>query len=310
MALIIWAKIGYTYKEYPCTLLVGTVLVSGVGELHEPAFEQPYATIASMKNLAIIKLGGSVITDKSKPLTAKRVEIKRLGKEIIASNYKGKLIIAHGSGSFGHFLATKYKTAEGYRGKKSIKGMVLTSDVAIAINRIVMNEFIKLGMMVKSFTASSFLIADNKKFSKGFIDSIEHTLKSNVTPVIFGDVVMDLERGFCIFSAEKVIKFMVNKLHNEYNIASIIYCTDTDGVYNAEGKTIPQITQKNFKVVRKLIGESGSADVTGGMTHKVEESIKLAKRFGLEVRIIDGNIRGNLMNNLMGKKVKGTRIVN
>jgi len=262
-----------------------------------------------VEELTIIKLGGSVITDKSKPLTAKREAIRRLGREIITSKYKGKLIITHGSGSFGHSVAKKHKTAEGHNGKRSLRGMVLTSSVAIEINRIVMEEFIKLDMMVKSFTPSSFIISKNKKFSKGFIDPIKHTLKSDVVPVVFGDVVMDLERGFCIFSAEKVVKYMVNSLQKKYNIASIIYCTDTEGVYDEKGVTIPEITSKNFKDVKKQIGKSGSADVTGGMIHKVEESLKLAKKYGFEVKIINGNKKDNLKKVLGGKAVKATKIV-
>ena len=261
-----------------------------------------------MQNLTIIKLGGSVITDKSNPLSAKRAAIRRLGKEIIASNCSGKLIIAHGSGSFGHSVAKKYKTAEGYNDNKSVRGMVLTSDVAIAINRIVMEEFIKLGMVVKSFTPSSFLIAKDKKFFKGFIDPIRHTLKSDVIPIIFGDVVMDIKRGFCIFSAEKVIKYLVNNLSNEYNISLLIFCTDTDGVYNGKGKTIPAITKNNFKDVKKMIDKSGSADVTGGMIHKVEEGLKLAKKFDLIVHIINGSRKGNLKLALGSNKVTGTTI--
>jgi isopentenyl phosphate kinase len=261
-----------------------------------------------MHRLTIVKLGGSVITDKRKPLTAKRVEIRRLGREIQTAKYKGKLIITHGSGSFGHSVAKKYKTEEGYKDKKSIKGMVLTSDVAIGINRIVMEEFIKLGMNVKSFTPSSFVTANNKKVNKGFIDPIKKTLESDLIPVTFGDVVIDIKRGFCIFSAEKIIKFMVNNLHNEYNIASIIYCSDTDGVYDQHGTTIPEITRKNFRNIKKIVGKSEGVDVTGGMIHKVKESLKVVTKYDTNAIIINGNKKGALKLALEGKKVRGTRI--
>jgi len=263
-----------------------------------------------MQKLTIVKLGGSVITDKSKPLIARRSEIRRLGREILASKFKGKLIITHGSGSFGHPVAKKYKTHEGYKNDKSIRGMVLTSDAAIEINRIVMKEFIKLGMNVKSLASSSFLIAKDKKIQKGFIDPLMNILKSDVIPVTFGDVVMDKEQGFCIISAEKIIYYMVDKLSKEYSTTLIIYCSDTDGVYDESGETIPKISSKNFKNVRQMIGRSGSADVTGGMLHKVKESLKLAKNYKLEVRIINGKRIKHLKRALEGKKVVSTTILN
>jgi len=262
-----------------------------------------------MRKLTIIKLGGSIITDKSKPLTARRNAIRRLGREIVSSEYKSRLIITHGSGSFGHSVAKTYKTAEGIINKRSIKGMVLTSDVALEINRIVMKELIRIGMSVKSFVPGSFLVAENKWLKRGFIEPIKQSLLRGITPVVFGDVVMDLERGFCIFSTEKVIEFLVVSLNKNYKLESIIYCTDTDGVYDERGKTIAKITPKNFKRVKKQIGESGSADVTGGMIHKVEESLKLAKKFGLNVRIINGNKKGNLKSVLGGRNTQQTVIV-
>lgn len=261
-----------------------------------------------MHNLSILKLGGSVITDKSKPLTARRSEIRRLGREIMASKYNGKLIITHGSGSFGHPVAKKYKTHEGNKSGGSIRGMVLTSDVAIEINRIVMDEFIKLGMKVKSFNPGSFLLAKDKKVHKGFIDPIKKTLETDIIPVSFGDVVMDIDQGWSIISAEKVINYMVNRLGSEYNITSIIYCADTDGVYDGKGETIDVITSSNFNKVQSMIGDAKTADVTGGMMHKVKESLKMAKKYGLKVKIINGNRKGDLSKAFQGKKVKSTTI--
>ena len=63
--------------------------------------------------LVFLKLGGSLITDKNKPNTAQALVLARIAGEISATlkNNKGiKLLIGHGSGSFGHVAGEKYGT--------------------------------------------------------------------------------------------------------------------------------------------------------------------------------------------------------
>ena len=264
-----------------------------------------------MESLIFIKLGGSVITDKNTPFTSKNTAIRKLGREIlkVQEKFKGKVIVAHGSGSFGHTVAAKYQTHKGIINKKSIEGFVKTSDAATEINKIVMKNLIDVGLKVKSFSPASFIVAKNQKAQKVFADPIRQCLLTGSVPVIYGDVVMDADIGFCIFSAEKVIEALVKALNKSYKVEKIIYCTDTDGVYNEHGKTIPLITPKNYRFVKKQITGSKSMDVTGGMIHKVEESLKLAKRFKVKVHLINGFLDNNIYNLISKKKINETIIL-
>lgn len=62
-----------------------------------------------MKKLLLIKLGGSLITDKSRDYTARPQIISRLAREIkfARKTFDSDIIIAHGSGSFAHTPAAK-----------------------------------------------------------------------------------------------------------------------------------------------------------------------------------------------------------
>ena len=51
----------------------------------------------------LIKLGGSIITDKSKKYTYKKEIVDRLSSELKKANKE--YILVHGAGSFGHILA-------------------------------------------------------------------------------------------------------------------------------------------------------------------------------------------------------------
>jgi len=262
-----------------------------------------------MKELILIKLGGSLITDKNKPFTARGKVILRLGREIKETKKKfpGKIIIGHGSGSFGHTVAAKYKTQDGIVNEKSIEGLSLVADVAIQINRIVIKNFLKVGLPAFSLAPASFLIAKNQRLEESFLKPLRHLLKIGLIPVIYGDVILDKKKGCCIFSAEKTLDIIADNLRKEFNILRIIHCGDTNGVYDQTGETIPVITQDSFKKLRKIIGGSTATDVTGGMLHKVKESLKIA-RFGIESLIISGKTPGNLEKAILGEKVKGTLI--
>jgi len=263
-----------------------------------------------MEKLILIKLGGSVITDKSKPFTAGIDVIKRLVSEIKQAGRVsgGKIIIGHGSGSFGHTVAAKYKTQEGMVNEDSIKGLSLTADAAIKINRIVVGECLNQDLPAVSFSPLSFIYSKNGKPLAVFTFQIEKALEIGLLPVVYGDVIMDEVTGFCIYSGEKTLDLLAIKLSKYYKIDRIIMVGDTDGVWDKKGKTIVKITPQNFSGIKKFLSGSASADVTGGMLHKVEESLNLAKKEKISTVIINGKKRGNLLKAIAGKSVVSTII--
>jgi len=244
-----------------------------------------------MKNLILVKLGGSVITDKSKPFTARTNVISRLGKKI-KKEYMSEstdLIIGHGGGSFPHVPASKYQTQKGLIGKNSVWGFCLTADAAIEINRIVVKELLKLKMNVASFAPMSFMYEGkilNEHFKKAF--------SLGIIPVIYGDTALDEKQGFHISSTEVILDRLAKKFAKYYKKITILYFTDTNGVYDNKGKTIEKITPKNFSEIKKYLTGSGNVDVTGGMIHKVKESLDLVKKLDAEVYIMNGLSRGKI----------------
>ena len=62
----------------------------------------------------ILKIGGSVVTDKDGELAAKTEVINRIAEEIKRADIDN-LILVHGGGSFGHPTAKKYGIKEGLK---------------------------------------------------------------------------------------------------------------------------------------------------------------------------------------------------
>jgi len=262
------------------------------------------------KTLILIKLGGSLITDKNKAFTAKNDLILRLAKEIKSSlkNSKADLIIGHGSGSFGHIVAAKYQTQKGIINKDSISGFSLVADAARKINVIVMDNLLKVGLKAVSFSPFSFIYTKDEKKESFLVKPIKKALEIGLIPVIYGDVIMDQTKGFCIYSGEKILNLLTKRLKDNYSDMKIIYCGQTNGVYDEKGKTIDKITPKSYSSIKKVLKGSAGVDVTGGMFHKVKEAIELVTKLNVESLIINAKRKNVLKYAILGRTVEATHI--
>lgn len=256
-----------------------------------------------MKTLTIVKLGGSVITDKSKPYTANYIAIKRLLREIKKANVP--CIIVHGGGSFPHTSAKKYGGKKGYN---SLLGVTIVSRDAQALNQIVLDEFINAKVPAISFRPNSMFSANEGKVKTCHLSPLVTAINQGIVPIIYGDVIMDNAWKTTIFSGETSTSIVVDFLSkNHITVKKVLQVGITDGVYNTNGETILNITEQSFKEQKKDIFQLKTADVTGGMMHKVEEALKLRKR-GVATYIINGTKRDALYNALLDKNFIGTKI--
>ena len=248
---------------------------------------------------------------KEKAFTARIDTIRRLAREIKQATTKGnvRLLVGHGGGSFAHQVASEYRTHEGMINEKSREGVAKVWDAAIQLDRIVMKEFLAERLLAVSVSPSSAAIAYNGRLIEFYHQPLEHLLRHGIIPVVRGDVVLDAEKGCAIASTEDVFSVLAKKIKP----SRIIMAGKTSGVYTADpGKNksaerIAEITNKNFPGIRRYLTGSDGADVTGGMLHKVEASLALAK-LGIETWIINGNTPGAVEQAILGKAVEGTVI--
>jgi len=260
--------------------------------------------MAELKNqLILIKLGGSIITDKKIPYTAKISVIKRLAKELRTINKN--IILAHGSGSFGHTSAAKYGGKKGY---KNLNGIAKVARDAMEINRIVMDILVKEGLPAVSFRPMSMILTNEGKIENSFFESIEVAFNQGLIPVVYGDVIWDKKWKSTIYSGETILNRIGIYMKNKgFTIDKIIQVGETNGVYDGKKNTIPVITRKTWPSFKKFVFGLKVNDVTGGMQHKVEDALEMAD-LGIKTLLIKGTIKNELSNALLGKKVEGTLI--
>jgi len=238
-----------------------------------------------MKDLTVLKIGGSIITERSSQIPkALPGEINRIASEM-ATN-KGNLLVTHGAGSFGHPLAREYRLTEQFY----MEGVIETHRSVRILNNMVVDSMNRAGVpAVPVHPFGSFLL-DKGRISKMFSAHISVMLDRGMVPVLHGDVVMDTTRGAAILSGDQIVPYIAQKLGaGTIGIASV-----TDGVLDDKGHTLPVITPASFDKVKIHIGGSSHTDVTGGMLGKVTELVDLANRSGISSRIFNASIPGNV----------------
>jgi isopentenyl phosphate kinase len=256
-----------------------------------------------MDNLIFLKLGGSLITDKSKPYTLRPEVIARLCREIHEARQTRPiaLVVGHGGGSFPHVSAKQYQTQQGIINDKSWQGFARVQDDAAKLNRIVVAALLAVGDAAVSLQPSASCLAENGRIADWPLRNMEILLRHGLIPVPYGDVCLDTAKGCCIISTEEILSFLGKKMRPQ----RILMAGKTDGVLDQEGKTIPRISRDNFGDIRRLLQASdGVADVTGGMLLKVQKSLD----FGIETEIVNGMKPDLLKRALLGERGIGTVI--
>lgn len=256
--------------------------------------------------LTVLKLGGSVITEKDKPMTPDLSAIERLAREVADADVQ-RLIIVHGGGSYGHSLAKEYRIKEGYRNSTQVEGFSKTHQAMLDLNKLVVEALVRSKVAAFPVSPSSCITTRLGRIEVFYDSSITRLLETGFVPVLFGDAVLDSTLGFTILSGDQLVASLATKLDAE----RIVLGVDVDGLCTADPKSdssaqlIPRVTIRELKALVRSIGETRVVDVTGGMLGKVSELIP-AVEAGVEAIIVNAAKEGNVYKALRKEKVSGT----
>lgn len=264
------------------------------------------------KSVTLLKLGGAVITNKEIPNQLRADVLQRLIAEIAQAKKEKEicLVLGNGVGSFAHVPAAHYHTMDGFISEESRIGMAITQDSAARINREVVKLCLEHDLPAVTLAPSNSLVTDNRKPSSYFTDVFEEYLKSNLLPVTYGDVIADRSQGCTIWSTDTVFSFFAQQFHERgWRVERIIHVTEAEGVWRNQQREIYREIKPSMRdEVKKSITDTKGFDVTGGMWHKIEESLSLTK-LGIETTIISGLQAGNVYKTLLNQAELGTRIL-
>jgi isopentenyl phosphate kinase len=260
--------------------------------------------------LFFLKLGGSLITDKNRPYTARLEKIDELATQIAASLQKDasmRLVIGHGSGSFGHQAASRFNTREGVSSAAGWIGFAEVWHQASALNRLVIEALHRSGLPAVNFSPFASVTAHDGKIFIWDTFPLKSALSNGLLPVIHGDVVFDEVRGGTILSTEDLFIYLARELKPERILLAGLEA-GVWGDFPRRTNLIPSITPADLPGRISGLGKPAAPDVTGGMRSKVTDMLALVEQIpGLEVLIFSGEKPQTLGLALSGEN-PGTRL--
>jgi isopentenyl phosphate kinase len=221
-----------------------------------------------MSDRCILKLGGSVITDKRADCAVNKEQLASVASAIAGARTNG-IVVIHGAGSCGHPEAKRYHLDKGAEAGRT-EGVFVTHRAVSSLNDAVVLALREQGVAAVGVHPLHVGIADKGRLVGFETRHLEKMLALGMVPVIHGDVVMDLSQGACIVSGDQLVRYLaVGLAINRVGLA-----TDVPGVLDGE-RVVPKITRSMMPHLH--IGSSSHTDVTGGMRGKIDELLGLAE---------------------------------
>jgi len=253
--------------------------------------------------MIVIKLGGSVITDKSSYRTFRKSTASRLCREIKAS---GKdVMVVHGAGSFGHILARDNRLNDGFVSKEQIGAVARVCYDTRELSSMVVEAMLDEGIPAVSVPTGSCFYMDGREL---IIDNdyvLRAMTEKGMMPVMFGDVVQDKRLGFAICSGDQITEI----LSRRFDAERVIFVSDVDGLYDKDPKHdsgAVLLTDVDKDTLDSVDTDSDVADVTGGVRSKIETMLRMCSATR-DCILVNGTVPGRLLSLLRGEDVPCTR---
>lgn len=257
--------------------------------------------------LVIVKLGGSLITNKDVPLSPNLRNIRNVAREL--SNAIGlepsiRMVIIHGGGSFGHYFAKRFSIGTEFSEQYPAEGLARTSAAMIKLHSIVLEEFCRAGVYCATVLPVEIQNRkeDNISNSESLAKRVNAIFDNKLLPVTFGFVNIS-DGGSFIISGDRIALAIANT----FSATRVVFAMDVDGIYpsaNLKGQILTEVGRNNDGVksfVKKY-------DVTGGIQAKIATGFSLSD-LGADVFFLSGAKRGRLTQAIVGSnRVIATRI--
>ncbi|WP_254544253.1 isopentenyl phosphate kinase [Halomarina pelagica] len=215
----------------------------------------------------ILKLGGSVVTDKDTPETVDAAALDRIAAAVSAAD--DDLVLVHGGGSFGHHHASEHGISR-TRGTHDYEGVVAVHAAMKRLNDTVLD----------AFHAQDVPAVPVHPFSAGFRNAVSDLVlptgqvrvlvREGFVPVVHGDVIAHEGKGATVVSGDELVVELADHLDAD----RVGLCSAVPGVYDEDGEVIERV--ESLEQIGGAIGGSDSTDVTGGMAAKVRELLSLS----------------------------------
>jgi isopentenyl phosphate kinase len=218
--------------------------------------------------MIVLKLGGSVVTEKDRDETVDGAALDRAAESIADASLDGGLVVVHGGGSFGHPHAERWgvSTTEGVGdvdGVNAIHGAMTT------LNKFVLSALQDEGVPAVPVHPFSAAHRDGDGALTLPSGQVATLVDGGFVPVLHGDLVAHAGEGATVLSGDEIVTSLAGSLDAD----RVGVCSTVPGVLDADDQVVREIS--SFADVESVLGGSAATDVSGGMAGKVRELLAL-----------------------------------
>jgi isopentenyl phosphate kinase len=250
----------------------------------------------------LVKLGGSLLTDKARDMTLREEVAQRVVGEVAQA--RRPLVLLHGAGSFGHPFVKRFglgqppfDAAKRVGVSQTLAGVAYLAAEVLGLANEAGLRTVPVPLHLETLKRGTL--------PKSVADTVEDLLSEGFTPVLHGTLVRDDDLGWRVLSADEALAQLAARLKP----AACVFATDVDGVHARDPKQFPDAPL--IPVVRSgttfapAKGGSGS-DVTGRMEGKLAHARAAARH--APTTVVNGLAPGRLIAALQGRPVVCTKV--
>ncbi|WP_018258360.1 isopentenyl phosphate kinase [Halomicrobium katesii] len=214
----------------------------------------------------VLKLGGSVVTEKDRPETVDTAALQRAVAAVAESD--AALVVVHGGGSFGHHHADEHGVST-TTGTRDSGGALAIHDAMVELNRAVVEALQAAGVAALPVQPLSAAARDEGGALSLATEPVERLLDEGFVPVLHGDVIAHEGDGVTVLSGDELVVALAPAVDAD----RVGLCSTVPGVLDDAGSVVDRVDA--FADVADAVGDSDATDVTGGMAGKVRALLAL-----------------------------------
>jgi isopentenyl phosphate kinase len=261
-----------------------------------------------MPGVVLVKLGGSLLTDKRKVDAFRSALARRLLRELDGIT---DLVLVHGAGGFGHPHVKAGNLGTGPFTAKRQAAAKRTTEALAELEALVAAAA-PADMPLAQIPLSNARRANGRL--TGFpLRHVKAALAAGEIPVLHGSLILDDGAGVSVLGGDEIMARLAKALKP----TRVVFATDVDGVFDRDPREKgarlflqlgPAADAAREGTSRAVVSRSGKGhDVTGRMQGKLAHARRAARV--APTLVVNGRVAGRVAAAARGRRVRGTRIL-
>jgi isopentenyl phosphate kinase len=248
----------------------------------------------------ILKIGGSLITDKTRDSTFRRDTARRLADEVAAVGQP--IVVLHGTGSFGKPPASRFGYLDGFLSRQRAPVVSQVEGLLDDLRCQFLEVLRSAGVAAYQLTPTAVFRTSHGVISACADAPVRSLLERGLCPVISGAIVVDEQRDFAVLSSDLMAAALAAMLPAQ----RLVFATDVPGLMSAGAAGPVKIIHADDDRIDSWLDDVPE-DVSAGMRGKLTAGF-LAAQAGVVVQIVDGRAAGRVFQSLAGHAVASTEL--